>query len=63
MNWKIASALAGLSLAAVATQANAADLAARPYTKAPPMIAAIYDWSGFYIGANGGYGSSRNCGD
>ena len=63
MNWKIASALAGLSLAAVATQASAADLAARPYTKAPPMIAAIYDWSGFYIGANGGYGSSRNCWD
>src|SRR4051795_10893000 len=63
MNWKIASALAGLSLAAVATQASAADLAARPYTKAPPMIAAVYNWSGFYIGANGGYGSSRNCWD
>src|SRR5438270_4945634 len=61
MNWKIASALAGLSLAAVATQANAADLAARPYTKAPPMIAAAYDWSGFYLGVNGGWGSSRNC--
>jgi outer membrane immunogenic protein len=61
MNWKIASALGALSLAAVTTQAGAADLAARPYTKAPPMIAAIYDWSGFYIGANGGYGSSRNC--
>ena len=43
--------------------ASAADLAARPYTKAPPMIAAIYDWSGFYIGANGGWGSSRNCWD
>jgi outer membrane immunogenic protein len=21
----------------------------------------VYDWSGFYIGANGGWGSSRNC--
>src|SRR5690349_3672007 len=41
--------------------ANAADLAARPYTKAPPAVAAIYDWSGFYIGANGGYATSRNC--
>jgi outer membrane immunogenic protein len=41
--------------------ASAADLAARPYVKAPPMIAAVYDWSGFYIGANGGWGSSRNC--
>ena len=27
------------------------------------MIAAIYDWSGFYIGANGGWGSSRKCWD
>jgi outer membrane immunogenic protein len=43
--------------------ASAADLAARPYTKAPPMVAAIYDWSGFYIGANGGWGSSRSCWD
>src|ERR1700682_1146523 len=44
--------------------ASAADLAARPYTKAPPpMIAAIYDWSGFYIGLNGGWGSSRKCWD
>jgi outer membrane immunogenic protein len=44
--------------------ASAADLAARPmYSKAPPMIAAVYDWSGFYIGANGGWGSSHNCWD
>ena len=27
------------------------------------MIAAVYDWSGFYIGANGGWGSSRKCWD
>ncbi len=27
------------------------------------MIAAVYDWSGFYIGANGGWGTSRNCWD
>ena len=44
--------------------ASAADLAARPYTKAPPpMAVAYYDWSGFYIGANGGWGSSRKCWD
>jgi outer membrane immunogenic protein len=31
--------------------------------KAPPPapLPAIYNWSGFYIGANGGWGSSRNC--
>ena len=47
-----------------ALSATAADLAPRPYTKAPaPVIAAAYDWSGFYIGANGGYGTSRKCWD
>jgi outer membrane immunogenic protein len=51
----------GLVALGVAAPASAADLAARPYTKAPPpMIAAAYDWSGFYIGANGGWGTSRN---
>jgi outer membrane immunogenic protein len=53
------AAFAALGMAS----ASAADLAARPYTKAPPIIAQIYDWSGFYIGANGGYGSSRKCWD
>jgi outer membrane immunogenic protein len=42
--------------------ASAADLPARTYTKAPPMVA-MYDWSGFYIGINGGGGSSRKCWD
>lgn len=55
--------LATVALAAFAAPAAAADLAARPYTKAPPMIVALYDWSGFYIGANGGWGSSRKCWD
>lgn len=27
------------------------------------MVAAVYDWSGFYVGANGGWGSSRKCWD
>jgi outer membrane immunogenic protein len=54
--------LGTVALVALAAPASAADMAARPYTKAPsPMMAAIYDWSGFYIGANGGWGSSRNC--
>ena len=55
--------LGTVALVAFAAPAAAADLAARPYTKAPQMIAAIYDWSGFYIGANGGWGSSRKCWD
>jgi outer membrane immunogenic protein len=53
----------GLMAVGAAAPAAAADLAARPYTKAPPMIAAIYDWTGFYIGINGGGASSHNCWD
>jgi outer membrane immunogenic protein len=49
-----------LSIAGFASPASAADLAAQPYTKAPPMVA-YYDWSGFYVGANGGWGSSHDC--
>lgn len=53
-----------VGLIAMATSASAADLAARPYAKAPPpMVAAIYDWSGFYLGINGGWGSARKCWD
>jgi outer membrane immunogenic protein len=55
---------AGLvSLAGFTATANAADLPARapaPY-KAPPPIAQIYNWGGFYVGINGGGASSHNC--
>jgi outer membrane immunogenic protein len=60
---KLLLVTASLVALGAAAPASAADLAARPYTKAPPMIAAIYDWSGFYIGLNGGGGTSHNCWD
>lgn len=35
--------------------ASAADLAGRPYSKAPPMMESpIYNWTGFYIGGHVG---------
>ena len=40
--------------------AAAADLAARPYAKAPIAPAAVYNWTGFYLGANAGYGWGRS---
>ncbi|OJU24977.1 MAG: hypothetical protein BGN91_09415 [Nitrobacter sp. 62-13] len=43
--------------------AQAADLAARPYTKAPAyMPAPIYNWTGFYIGGHvgGAFGGDDN---
>jgi outer membrane immunogenic protein len=60
---KFLLATVGLIALGIAAPASAADLAARPYTKAPPPPPPIYDWSGFYIGANGGGAWNRNCWD
>jgi outer membrane immunogenic protein len=57
--WLGATALVAISIAA---PASAADLG-RPYTKAAPMMATMYDWSGFYVGINGGGGWSHKCWD
>ena len=45
----------------MATPALAADMA----VKAPPapLPPPVYSWTGFYIGANGGWGQSRTCWD
>jgi outer membrane immunogenic protein len=57
--------LATVALAALgaAAPALAADLAARPYTKAPPpVLAPIYNWTGFYVGGHIGaaFGNDSN---
>ena len=56
----IAGYLALAALAA-APSAQAADLGLAPLYKAPPPVTAAYNWSGFYLGANGGgaWGDSR----
>ncbi|MCC8944021.1 MULTISPECIES: outer membrane protein [Bradyrhizobium] len=42
--------------------AKAADLPQRPAYKAAPIAAPMmYNWSGFYLGINGGYGWSNQC--
>ena len=41
----------------IAAPALAADLAARTYTKAPVApVVDVYDWTGGYVGIEGGYG-------
>ncbi len=47
--------LALTAIAAFTAPALAADMAARPYAKAAPM-AAVYNWTGFYIFGGGGGG-------
>ena len=54
--------LIGASLAVMGiAPALAADMPARTYTKAPAMVAPVYNWGGFYIGVDGGGASSHNC--
>ena len=53
--------LAGAAFIALASSASAADLS--PSYKAPPPYVPVtpaYNWSGFYVGAMGGYGWSAN---
>lgn len=50
--------IAAVAAAALSSgSASAADIAARPYTKAP-ALAQVYNWTGFYIGGHVGYASS-----
>jgi outer membrane immunogenic protein len=58
---KILLGIVGAIAFGVTAPAFAADLPAGTYKAAPAMIPAFYDWSGFYTGINGGWGSSRNC--
>ena len=55
---------AGVTLAAlgVVQPAKSADLPAEPAYKTAPLIVPVYDWTGFYVGVNGGYswGNSAN---
>jgi outer membrane immunogenic protein len=49
---KLVAALFTVAISAVG--ASAADLPARTYTKAPAVVAPVYNWTGFYIGVNAG---------
>ena len=51
-------AILGLGLV---SRAVAADLPARPYSAPASYVPIYYDWTGFYIGANGGYGLAHDC--
>src|ERR1700722_20423930 len=53
----------GMGALGVSAPALAGDFPAPTYSGAPAYIAPIYDWSGAYIGANGGWGSSHACWD
>ena len=59
---KILLGTVGLLALSLSAPASAADLAARPYAKAPVLAPApVYNWTGFYAGiqGGGGWGTSK----
>jgi outer membrane immunogenic protein len=57
----ISGAVAICAIAGIGA-ASAADLPARTYTKAPVMVAPAFSWTGFYVGADVGYGWGKSTG-
>ena len=55
---RLSLAIASLMLGML--PAAAADLPVRYPTKAPVMVESMWNWSGFYLGVNGGYGWARS---
>jgi len=55
---RLALVAAGFLSMGLVGAASAADLPAR---KAPQLVAPFYNWSGFYVGLNGGGASSHEC--
>jgi len=53
--------IGSVALLGMAVPAFAADMAVK--ARPAPVVVPIYDWTGFYIGANGGWGRSHSCWD
>jgi len=60
---KLLMTCVGLIALGMAAPALAADMAVKAPPPPPAPLPVIYNWSGFYIGANGGWGQSHNCVD
>ena len=56
MNKMYSFAVAAAASLMMGGYAAAADLPAAPTYKAPAPVAAVYNWTGFYVGGNAGYG-------
>jgi outer membrane immunogenic protein len=52
----ISSVVLALSVFVGINAAMAADLPVKAYTKAPPIVDPVYNWTGFYVGLNAGGG-------
>ncbi len=59
---KLSIAAIGFAALSMVAPAMAADMAVKAAPPPVPVMA-VYNWTGFYIGANGGWGQSRGCVD
>ena len=59
---KLSIAAIGFAALSMATPAMAADMAVKAAPPPAPVVA-VYNWTGFYIGANGGWAQSNGCVD
>jgi outer membrane immunogenic protein len=57
------AAIATVSVIAFAQIASAADLPRKAPSYTPPPPVALYNWTGFYLGINGGYGWGNTTGN
>jgi outer membrane immunogenic protein len=59
MKTKLRSIVTAIALLAISMAARAADLPMAPTYQPPPgpvVVQQVYNWTGFYVGVNGGYG-------
>jgi outer membrane immunogenic protein len=57
MNCKLTTLLAAVALSGLSQAAFAADLPARPVYREAAVVPVVANWTGFYVGAGGGYGT------
>jgi outer membrane immunogenic protein len=57
MHCKLTTLLAAVALGAISQAASAADLPARPVYREAAVVPVVANWTGFYVGAGGGYGT------
>jgi outer membrane immunogenic protein len=57
----LVAASAAVTLLTTSLVAQAADLPPRPAPAPAVVVPYVYDWTGFYIGGNAGYGQNRAC--
>ena len=55
--------IVGWAVLGMIAPASAADMAVKAAPLPPAPLPLIYNWSGFYIGANGGWADNHNCWD